>query len=210
MTEVLYSEGIETEIAMTAAAQSNPINDPNSPASSRQTWAIKCLGGGDVREQNLTRGQADHMIKQLKDAKAAKTPAAAKVKKSPFEAVIRAAVKAADKAGDEWMEAATKRGPAFRVVQRANPLDDSSPIVKDFGGMLDVCGIVYVQITDKRTAFAKWMKSQNPHGHNHSVRVPHKYRMRQEMGLMEACETAALGVLRDAGIKGVELYSRID
>ncbi len=49
------------------------IKDPDAPATNKQTWAIKCLGGGDVREAGLTRKTASDMIGELKAAKAQKT-----------------------------------------------------------------------------------------------------------------------------------------
>lgn len=45
------------------------IQEPDAPATRKQTWAIKCMGGGDVREAGLTRKQASDMIGELKGAK---------------------------------------------------------------------------------------------------------------------------------------------
>jgi hypothetical protein len=38
-------------------------------ATSQQTFLIKCLGGGDVRDQGLSKKQADELIKALKTTK---------------------------------------------------------------------------------------------------------------------------------------------
>ena len=171
------------------------------PATTRQTWALKCLTGKDYREANLSKEEASKMIGELMAAKGLNK----ETTKTNFTKLIAQATEAANRAGDEWMAQAT---PKFRVVERADPLDDNSPVVRDFGTMLDVCGIVFLKCTDKRTAFAKWLKTV--HKDADFVRIPHKYTRRQEWGLGEACEGAALKVLTDAGIKGIEFYSRID
>jgi hypothetical protein len=76
--------------------------------------------------------------------------------------------------------------------------------------MLDVCGIVYIQVRDKRTSFAKYLKEIQRNGWNNTVEVHHKYFGRQEWGLGEACYGAALKFLQNAGIKGLSLWSNID
>lgn len=176
----------------------SPEAKHENPATTRQTYAIFCLGGGDVRDLNMTYQEASDLIVKLQAAKGPRK--AAKPKVSPYVAILEKATEAANKAGDEWMEKAKARGPAWAVVDKGRVVDT----------MLDVCGIVYIQITDKRTKFAKWCKSQDKNGYNHSVRVPHKYRMRQEMGLLEACDRAAIAVMRENGIEGISLYNRID
>jgi hypothetical protein len=129
--------------------------------------------------------------------------------KTDYAAILAEATEAANRAGDKWMEAALARGPAFRVVERANPLDDKSPVVRDLGGMLDVCGFAWVKITDKRSGFARWVKkAQN--GYADFLLLRHKYDGRQELGLAEACAHAALEVLWARGVTGVGFTSRID
>ena len=48
----------------------------------------------------------------------------------------------------------------MRVVQRENPLNDNSPVVKDYG-IVPVCGFAWVNIKPGNSAFARWMKEQN-------------------------------------------------
>lgn len=55
------------------------ISNPDAPATKNQTWAIKCLGGGDVREDSLTRKQASDIIGELKAAKGQTTESKPKV-----------------------------------------------------------------------------------------------------------------------------------
>jgi hypothetical protein len=192
------------------------LKTPDAPATKSQTFYIFKLKGGDVRGQNLTMQQANDMIERLLADKAANTEAKKAEPKSkpvrgnsnyhPFALALEEATLAANKAGDEWMKNAK---PMYRVFERANPMDDTSPIVRDYGTMLDVCGIVYLRIEDKRCAFAKWYMEQKKNKYR-GVYIQHKYRGRQEMGLREACDGAALEVLNKHGVKGVELYSRID
>jgi hypothetical protein len=120
-----------------------------------------------------------------------------------FESILEEAFHVANEAGDKWMSEHTK--PAFAIYNA----DLSGNVYGDcLGTMLDVCGFGYVQITDKRTSFAKYMKTT--YGSNSSVRLNHKYRNRQEWSLNEATAEAILKVLRKNEIKGVSLYSRID
>jgi len=41
------------------------VPNPDAPATKRQTWAIFCLKGGDVRNKGLTQQQASDMIQDL-------------------------------------------------------------------------------------------------------------------------------------------------
>ncbi|KKL77281.1 hypothetical protein LCGC14_2036460 [marine sediment metagenome] len=41
------------------------INEPEAPATKKQTFKIFTLGGGDVREQNLTRKEASDKIQEM-------------------------------------------------------------------------------------------------------------------------------------------------
>lgn len=114
-----------------------------------------------------------------------------------FGELLEAATKAANEAGDLWMKEHTK--PAFAVMA-------GNTVV---GTMLDVCGFVYLEIKDKRSAFYKWGKEKQGWAHSH-IGLNHKYSSRQEMGLKEACCYAAYKVLSDAGIKNLRVFSRID
>ena len=182
---------------------------PDEPATKKQTFMIYSLGGGDVREQNLNRAAAKELIeKLLVEKESGKNTVSIPEKNSviSYEKIMAEATEAASAAGDAWMAKAT---PQFRVVERSNPLDDNSPIVKDFGTMLDVCGFAGIEIKDKRTKFAKWLVQK--YNWTYSVRIDHKYRMRQELGLAENCAKAALDVFRKHGVdKGLQFYSRID
>jgi hypothetical protein len=132
-----------------------------------------------------------------------KSPAKPASKDVHFGHLIYQATKAANDAGDVWIDSHTK--PVWNVI------DDFTG--ERVGQLLDVCGFAYVQVKDKRTAFAKWLKTVQTSwdgGYNSVVRINSKYDRRQELGLKEVCAEAAYKVLTDAGIKGLEVYSRID
>jgi hypothetical protein len=68
-------------------------------------------------------------------------------------------VKTADAAGKAAAAAVT---PVPMVVQeRANPLDDSSPVVRQWAPVMDgVCGFAWVNVKPGNSAFANWLKKQ--------------------------------------------------
>lgn len=114
-----------------------------------------------------------------------------------FDAIMNEAREAANAAGDKWIAEHTK--PAYAVMQGNQVVDT----------LLDVCGFGFVQVTDKRTSFAKYLKKvQN--GYNETIQLNHKHRGRQEWSLNEVTAYAIAGVLRSHGIKGISVYSRID
>jgi hypothetical protein len=59
------------------------IKEPDAPATSRQTWLIKILGGGDVRDNGLTRQQASDKIVELQAAKGKIAPEVPAAKAEP-------------------------------------------------------------------------------------------------------------------------------
>lgn len=49
----------------------------------------------------------------------------------------------------------------MHVVGRANPLDDSSPIVKRYAPVMDgVCGFAWINVKPGNSAFAKFLKAE--------------------------------------------------
>ncbi len=119
------------------------------------------------------------------------------IREAIFEAAFQGATAAANAAGDEWVAKNTR--PVWGVRDEL-----SGRLV---GTMLDVCGFAWL-IAKKNTSFWKW--GAKKYGWSYEVKVPHKYHMRQEMGLLEACEHAACEFLRNAGIEGLYVQSRID
>lgn len=60
-------------------------------------------------------------------------------------------------------EAAAKCVPVPMIVQqRANPLDDSSPVIRTFPPVMGgVCGFAWVKVRPANSAFAKWLVENN-------------------------------------------------
>ena len=178
------------------------LKTPDAPATFKQGIKIRRLTGDrDIRKEGLTMKQASDIIAQLMAGNAVlpktKTPKVSS--KKSFETILKDAESAANSAGDAWLEAAR---PAWVVV-------DSHGNDLGYAPMLDVCGIVYIAVVDKRTSFAKWLATHQD-GYNGSVLINNKYKNRQEKSLCEDCCRAAIEVMTRNGIKGIRLYSRID
>ena len=115
-----------------------------------------------------------------------------------FETIIMEATRRANEAGDKWLTERLKDSGYIGVF-------DGNTLV---GKMLDCCGIVFIKVTDKRTAFYKWGKEN--FGWGVSIEIPFKYNQRQEQGLQEACCYAIANYLEQCGLSGFRVYSRID
>jgi hypothetical protein len=75
-------------------------------------------------------------------------------KYSTFEQVWRAAVEAGEKAMQECK-------PTPMVVQQhASPLDDDSPVIKQWHVPQGACGFAWVKISPGNCSFACWLKNQ--------------------------------------------------
>lgn len=66
------------------------------------------------------------------------------------------------KAHDAGMAAGQAHSPRpMTVVQRANPLDDNSPIVHQYAPVMDgVCGFASIIVRPGNSSFARWLKAQ--------------------------------------------------
>jgi len=112
-----------------------------------------------------------------------------------FAKAIKDATKAAQKAGDVWMENAK---PKYVVVGY-----EDSP-------MLDMCGNAHIRVADGRTSFGKYLKKGT---WKSSITVPLEttYRYRQEHGLKVAMAKAGMKVLVDEyGFKKLTIWDYID
>lgn len=67
-----------------------------------------------------------------------------------------------DEAVKRGHEAASKCVPVPMIVQqRANPFDDTSPVVKTYEPVMGgVCGFAWVTVRPGNCAFAKWLTAQ--------------------------------------------------
>jgi len=97
------------------------------------------------------------------------------------------------------------------VVERANPLDDNSPIVKRYPPVMDgVCGFAWVLVQPATSAFARWMRRTK--GTRKSYYGGEQYwvsEFGQSLTRKEAFARAFAAVLSEAGIKAYG-QSRMD
>lgn len=98
------------------------------------------------------------------------------------------------------------------VVQRANPLDDNSPIVKAYAPVMSgVCGYAWINISPGNSTFARYLKEQGLGDRDNyyggvSVRV---YGYGQSYEKKAAYAGAFAKVLQEAGIRAQSM-SRLD
>lgn len=156
-----------------------------SEMSKRQSWAIRCASGLDVRGITFSYEDASRIIGFLNDpekfssavrslqAQGAKgTPKAFKPyrKNKPVKVTkgARKPINNKDRAHQELYDRAVKAAEAsvaemtapvpMVVAEHTNPLDDNSPIKKVYApAMGGVCGFSWIVVKDSRTSFAKWL-----------------------------------------------------
>lgn len=106
----------------------------------------------------------------------------------------------ADLAGRDAAEAAVPT--PMIVVQRANPLDDNSPIVKQYEPVMGgVCGFAWVVVRPGTSAFARWIKAnKGARKHYYGGMELWVSRYGQSMERKEAYAQAFAKVLRDHGV----------
>lgn len=125
------------------------IKEPNAPATKKQTFKIFTLGGGDVRNHNLTRLQASDCIAGLMAAKGMES-----LPKVDFK-------KLWEETQADGYVAGTDAIPTPMIVeQHANPLDDASPVVQDWHVSEGACGFAWVNFSMKKgigRKFGKWL-----------------------------------------------------
>ena len=134
-------------------------------ATPKQTWAIFCLTGYDVRNCGLTLARASQLIdlakkdKESARAEIATLPGAMEkskgksaIDKTQFEKIWNEA----DLAGNQAVMALDVQ--PMVVQQHANMLNDSSPVVKQYYVADGPCGFAWVNVKPGNSAFAKWLK----------------------------------------------------
>jgi len=182
------------------------IKDPNAPATKKQTWAIKCLGGGDVRDTGLTRQQASEMIGELK---AAKGQVAESKPKVDYAELWEKATTAGLQAGKDAL-------PTPMVVsQHTNPLDDDSPVEQAWYVGEGACGFAWVNFKMKGglgRKFGQWLikdgrASKDSYYGGVSIWISDHG---QSVERKSAHANAMAAVLRKAGIEDAYPMSRMD
>ena len=121
------------------------------------------------------------------------------------EALIKA-TEAGNAAGEEWLNERLA-GTRFYYI--------NGQIVNNRGErenpVLDSCGGAYIELKDKRTKFAKYLKRESHQQQLWSVPIAHKFGGWQDMGLKEAVMYAAYKVLtKQYGLTGLSYVSYID
>lgn len=185
----------------------------NKPTQ-RQTWAIFCITGIDVRNAELTFEEASEIISLGKVDKAqavAKAQAlnGAEVKrKVASQQDWRALYDEAHAAG---MAAGNAVCPTPMVVaQHANPLNDNSPVVQSWYVSEGACGFAWVVIRPGNCSFAKWLRKNDlasqHYGGGVSVWV---HQFNQSISRKEAYADAFAEVLRKHGLNAYA-GSRLD
>ena len=146
---------------------------PKAEPTSKQTWAVKCMTGQDIRETGLTRQEVSDMIGDLKSKGKAVLPAPRTMpnkdivlytrerakgggeksnskatrkrsKKSWAEELCSKAEAAGQKAMDELI--ASKTVQPMVVAEHANMLDDSSPVKKSWVVKGGACGFASIRV----------------------------------------------------------------
>ncbi len=186
----------------------NDISKKNNPATSRQLWAIFVKTGFDVRGCNLTWGDVTALLNGEKQA--ADFPGARQVRKeSAPKQDWQLVYVAAHEAG---MAAGVNAVCVPMVVQEhANPLNDSSPVIKTYAPVMDgVCGFSYSVIKPATHPFVKWLKEQkigrSHYGGGYAIWC---HQFNQSMTRKEAYCAAFCEVLNRHGIKAY-YESRMD
>lgn len=130
--------------------------NPNAPATRSQLWALYLASGRriDYRGKGLTIAKAGNLLSEL-NANRNRGP---KSKGTDWLPILEAASKAAEEAKANFV-AEHYKAPAFAIVQRENPFDDTSRVTRVCGVMNDVCGYVWIELPLKgNQSLIKWFK----------------------------------------------------
>lgn len=192
------------------------IKDPDAPATGKQTWAIKCLGGGDVRDAGLTRKTASDMIGELKAAKGQKrrvvidlATGEKTVLTVDYDALIVKAVTAGRAAGQAALPT------PMTVTQHASPMNDASPVVQEWHVSEGACGFADVNFSMKSglgRKFGQWL-IKNDLARKDSYRGGVTIWISdhgQSIERKSAHASALAKVLQEAGIADAYSSSRLD
>jgi len=172
-------------------------------ATSRQTWALFCGTGLDVRGINLSVDEASVYIDAMKRGvditqKLIDQGATGKPKAPPqdWQALW-------DRAHAAGIEAGNAHTPTPMVVQEhSNPLNDNSPVEQQWYVSEGVCGFAWITIRPGTCSFARWLtkndKAQKAYHGGVQVWV---HEFNQSMERKEKYARAFADVIGKAGIK---------
>ena len=136
--------------------ENKELNNPQDPATKSQLWALFCATKRDHRNDNLTKQQAFEILQKLNEGK----PKLEKKAKDIFEEAV--------KNGELKI---TECVPVpMTVIERQNPLDDSSKIVKQWHVEDGLCGFASINISYKseiNRQFINQLKKAKLAGNDH-------------------------------------------
>jgi hypothetical protein len=172
-------------------------------ATDRQLWALHLLSGRkeDFRGKGLTRGEASEKIRELTEQQedSKRQLDSGGVQDAMFRAFHKKAVRAANAAGDKWME---EHPEALFAIH--------DPAAGTDVGVHGALGVAYVAWPPRKTPFGAWLERNFFDGQTVRVNIPHDYADRLERDLLIACEGAALRTLQESGVSGLKLMVRDD
>ena len=188
------------------------INKPTR----KQLWTLFCMTGWDFRQSNISFDDAFKLIGHIKEGKVfepEKFEGIIQVKQTVkkvsseqnFEAIYREAVLAGKFAMKEKI-------PTPMIVQEhSSPIDDNSPVKRQYYCGGGVCGFAWVKVIPATQPFARWLKKQKivdsvSYTGGYDIWV---HEGGQLMELKEAYAQAFSEVLRKHGID-VYAQSRMD
>lgn len=176
-------------------------------ASKPQTWAVFCATGYDIRTLGLSRELVGNWLTRFNSGESEvvinEIIAAGGILKKKVSAKVDYQ-ELYDKAHAAGMDAVSKLNVVPMVVQeRADPLNDNSPVRKQWIIDDGVCGFAWITVRPGNSAFAKWLKAKG------LARIDHYEGgmkiwislFNQSMQKKETYASAFAQVIRDAGIK---------
>lgn len=184
------------------------MNNPNDPATNRQTFALWCLTKQDYRNKGLTKQAASDLIAKLKGEKGISSKG--EVKQSDdqkFAAIHEEALLAANAAHKSAVPVPMVVGTPTTLF--GNEIDRNKPVYLVSDG---VCGFAYAIVRDARRPFAKWLiKTENGRYSSYERGVCVSDRSgSQSLERKERWVAAYISVLSKHGIDKVYPYSRLD
>jgi hypothetical protein len=142
------------------------MNNPTESATPRQRFALYCATKLNTKELDITKEQASELIGLSKSGNQAAVIAALQSMGATGEAKATPSVDYAaiySEAHAAGQAAAEAHMPTPMIVQEhANPLDDSSPIIREYAPVLaGVCGFAWVNVSPGTQGFAKYLKANH-------------------------------------------------
>ncbi len=137
----------------------------------------------------LNREQAHALIEEARERRAEGRRGLTQMEGGMIDAIWQIAIKAANKAGDTWIEAHKK--PLFAYYDKEH--DATIPV---YGAI----GQAWLTWPEKGSQLYKWLRERNVALNKGRLEIPHKYQLagRLEGDLQFECYKAALNVLSNA------------